>query len=307
MKSHRYSKICKPLDNSAAINQITFTNYYEMLKNLALNIFEWTGLPDTIDPRFLEITLFEKGYGLYFKDEIIGDLFLTTTIQGPLDLYRIPINRKAYAVNGYQKECDSSNSVLIFNNYLHTPSENPIQMYAQRLYEIQRAIDTNVNFQKFSGLILTPETQRMTLENLMLKFESNVPFVYGNNDFDINSIQTLKFDVPFVADKLYYMLHQTLNSALSFLGIENSNQDKKERLVSEEVSGNSGIIESQRNVMLNSRKDACKKINKMFGTNIDVRFRSDLHTLVNGFSNKENQTNESLYNPNQMDRGDTDS
>lgn len=307
MKSCECAQTIKPLENAAAINQLTFTQYYEMLKNLALNVFEWTGLPDTIDPRFLELTLFEKGYGLYFNDEIIGNLFLTATIQGPLNVYRIPIYRRAYAINDYQKECDSSNSVIIFNNYLHTPSENTIQMYAQRLYEIQRAIDTNVNFQKFSALILTPETQRMTLENLMLKFESNVPFIYGNKDFDLTSVQTLKFDVPFVADKLYYMLHQTLNSALSFLGIENSNQDKKERLVSEEVSGNSGLIEAQRNVMLNSRKEACEKINNMFGTNIDVRFRSELPTLVNGFSNKENQTNESLYNPNQMDRGNTNS
>lgn len=221
------------------------------------------------------------GYCLYFDDEIIGNLALTCTIGGQLDVYRIPVLRRAYAVNGYNKMCSTKDSVLIFNNYLHTPTQLTIELFARRLYEIERAIDVNVKAQKTPTLILSSEQQRLTMKNLYMQYDGNEPFIFGDKNMDIEGIKSLKTDAPFVADKLENLKHQIWNEALTFCGIENSNQDKKERLVSDEVGSNYGNIEAQRNVMLNARKQAVKKINAMFGTNIDVHFRSNLITMVN--------------------------
>ena len=268
--------------DSAIENNITYIDYYTRLKELALNVFEWHNLPDTIDERFLELTLYEMGYCLYFNDENIGNLALTCTIGGELSVYRIPIFRNAYSVNGYYKECTSKDSVLIFNNYLHTPTDLTIRLYAKRLYEIQRTIDVNVVSQKTPILILTDEKERLTMKNVYMQYDGNQPVIYGSNSFDPSRMQVLKTDAPYVSDKLIILLHQVWNEALTFLGIENSNADKRERLVSDEVSANYGHIEAQRNVMLNARKQACDKINRMFGTNISVSFRSNMKTLVNG-------------------------
>lgn len=268
--------------DSAIENNITYIDYYTRLKELALNVFEWHNLPDTIDERFLELTLYEMGYCLYFNDENIGNLALTCTIGGELSVYRIPIFRNAYSVNGYYKECTSKDSVLIFNNYLHTPTDLTIRLYAKRLYEIQRTIDVNVVSQKTPILILTDEKERLTMKNVYMQYDGNQPVIYGSNSFDPSRMQVLKTDAPYVSDKLIILLHQVWNEALTFLGIENSNADKRERLVSDEVSANYGHIEAQRNVMLNARKQACDKINRMFGTDIFVSFRSNMKTLVNG-------------------------
>lgn len=275
------SKSKKRLWKSAEVNNKTFHDYYNRLKELALNVFEWENLPPSVDERFIELTLFEYGYCLYFNDEIIGNLALTCTIGGRLDVYRIPILRRAYAVNGYNKMCKSSDSVLIFNNYLHTPTELTINLFARRLYAIERAIDVNVSGQKTPVMILSSEQQRLTMQNLFMQYEGNEPFIFGDKNMDLDSIKALKTDVPFVADKLQILKHQIWNEALTFCGIENSNADKKERLVSDEVGSNYGNIEAQRNVMLNARRQAVDKINRMFGTNINVKFRSNLATLVN--------------------------
>lgn len=266
---------------SAEINNKTYIDYYNRLKELALNVFEWENLPPTVDERFIELTLYEMGYCLYFDDEIIGNLALTCTIGGQLDVYRIPVLRRAYAVNGYNKMCSAKDSVLIFNNYLHTPTQLTIELFARRLYEIERAIDVNVKAQKTPTLILSSEQQRLTMNNLYMQYDGNEPFIFGDKNMDIEGIKCLKTDAPFVADKLETLKHQIWNEALTFCGIENSNQDKKERLVSDEVGSNYGNVEAQRNVMLNARKQAVKKINAMFGTNIDVHFRSNLQTMVN--------------------------
>lgn len=275
------SKSAKRRWKSAELNNKTYIDYYNRLMELALNVFEWENLPPNVDERFLELTLYEMGYCLYFNDEIIGNLALTCTIGGKLDVYRIPVLRRAYAVNGYNKICSTKDSVLIFNNYLHTPTQLTIELFARRLYEIERAIDVNVKAQKTPTLILSSEQQRLTMQNLYMQYDGNEPFIFGDKNMDIEGIKSLKTDAPFVADKLENLKHQIWNEALTFCGIENSNQDKKERLVSDEVGSNYGNIEAQRNVMLNARKQAVKKINAMFGTNIDVHFRSNLATMVN--------------------------
>lgn len=266
---------------SAELNNKTYIDYYDRLMELALNVFEWENLPPTVDERFLELTLYEMGYCLYFDDPIIGNLALTCTIGGKLDVYRIPILRRAYAVNGYNKMCSAKDSVLIFNNYLHTPTLLTIELFARRLYEIERAIDVNVKGQKTPKAILSSEQQRLTMKNLFMQYDGNEPFIFGDKNLDIDGIKSLDIGSPFVADKLQILKHQIWNEALTFCGIENSNQDKKERLVSDEVGSNYGNVEAQRNVMLNARRQAVKKINSMFGTDINVKFRSNLATMVN--------------------------
>lgn len=291
---------------SAQINNQTYIDYYQRLMEFAINMFEWRNLPPTVDERFLELTLYEKGYCLYFNDEVVGNLALTCTIGGMLDVYRIPTERRAFAVNGYNKNCTSQDSVLIFNNYLHTPTILTIELFARRLYEIERTIDVNVKAQKTPTLVLASEQQRLTMKNLYMQYDGNEPFIFGDKDMEFDGIKCLKTDAPYVADKLQVLKHQIWNEALTFCGIENSNQDKKERLVADEVGSNYGNIEAQRNVMLNARRQAADKINRMFGTNIEVGFRSSLNTMVNS-ENVSRETieevgeDESLYNASQMD------
>lgn len=291
---------------SAQINNQTYIDYYQRLMEFAINMFEWRNLPPSVDERFLELTLYEKGYCLYFNDEVVGNLALTCTIGGMLDVYRIPTERRAFAVNGYNKICTSQDSVLIFNNYLHTPTILTIELFARRLYEIERTIDVNVKAQKTPTLVLASEQQRLTLKNLYMQYDGNEPFIFGDKDMEFDGIKCLKTDAPYVADKLQVLKHQIWNEALTFCGIENSNQDKKERLVADEVGSNYGNIEAQRNVMLNARRQAADKINRMFGTNIEVGFRSNLNTMVNS-ENVSRETfeevgeDESLYDASQMD------
>lgn len=292
--------------HSAQINNQTYIDYYQRLMEFAINMFEWRNLPPTVDERFLELTLYEKGYCLYFNDEVVGNLALTCTIGGMLDVYRIPTERRAFAVNGYNKICTSQDSVLIFNNYLHTPTILTIELFARRLYEIERTIDVNVKAQKTPTLVLASEQQRLTMKNLYMQYDGNEPFIFGDKDMEFEGIKCLKTDAPYVADKLQVLKHQIWNEALTFCGIENSNQDKKERLVADEVGSNYGNIEAQRNVMLNARRQAADKINRMFGTNIEVGFRSSLNTMVNS-ENVSRETfeevgeDESLHNASQMD------
>ena len=151
---------------SAYMNNRTYLQHYNRLTELALSMFEWKNLPKTCDARFLEMCLYSDGMSIFFEDEVLGFLALQCMIGGHLNVYRIPTERRAYATNGYQKQLDATNSVIIFNNYLHTNSMLDIEMFSKRLYNLDRAIDVNANAQKTPILIQCDENQRLVMKNL---------------------------------------------------------------------------------------------------------------------------------------------
>ena len=278
---------------SGTLNNATFRQYYNRLVELSISMFEWKNLPDTIDPRFLELTLFTDGQAVFFEDEVMGYLCLQNILGGQFDVYRIPVDRRAYAVNGYQKRLDNTDSVIIWNNYLHTNSMLDVQMFAKRLYNLDRAIDVNANAQKTPILILCDESERLSLENIYMQYDGNMPVIKAQKGLNPNSFTVLNTDAPYVADKLYQLKTQIWNEALTYLGISNINITKKERLITDEVTRNQGGTIASRYSRLQARREACKKINDMFGLDVWCDYREDFQEIdtqddtINGEPNSD--------------------
>lgn len=264
---------------SAAMNNGTYKQYYNRLVELAISMFEWKNLPDSVDARFLELCLFVDGQAIFFYDEELGYLTLQNAMNGGFNVYRIPVNRRAYAVNGYNRKLNENNSVIIFNNYLHTNSQLDAVMFAKRLYNLDRAIDVNANAMKTPIIIKCDETQRLTMLNLYKQYDGNEPYIFGDKAINTNAIQVFKTDAPYVADKLYQLKTQIWNEALTYLGISNINVQKKERLITDEVTRNQGGTIASRYSRLNARRDACKQINAMFGLDIWCDYREDYQMI----------------------------
>lgn len=260
-------------------NQRTYLQYVNRLTELSISMFDWKNLPDTIDARFLELALFNDGMAVFFKDEVMGYLGLQVMIGGALDVYRIPITRTAFAQNGYQMQLDPTNSVIIFNNMLHTNSILDVQEMSKRLYAIQRTIDVNVIQQKTPKIITCTENQRLVMKNLYAQYMGNEPFIFGDKNLDLSGIKTFDTTSPYVADKLYDLKTQYWNEALTYLGISNVNTVKKERMITDEVQRNLGGTIASRYSRLFMRQQACEQINKMFGLNISVDYREDMQVL----------------------------
>lgn len=281
-------------EESLAMNNYTYMQYAYRLMELSISMFEWKNLPEGIDERFLEMVLFTDGHAVFFKDDELGDyLALQCLINGKLNVYRIPINRRAFAVNGYQKQLTDKDSVIIFNNMLHTNSWLDVKMFAKRLYNLDRIIDVNANAQKTPILIKGSEQQRLTLTNLYKEYDGNAPVIFADKSLDMNALQVLSTQAPYVADKIYQLKTQIWNEAMTYLGISNVSFQKRERMISDEVTRSQGGTVASRYSRLNARRQACEQINKMFGLNIECDFREDyqLSEEVMDFT-KDNQSGE---------------
>ena len=269
-------------EESLALNNLTYQQYINRLTELAISMFEWKNLPDTIDSRYIELRLFMNGSVVYFNDDVIGNLCLDMISSGNFDVYGNPILRRAYSFyNNYQKLLKPSNSVIVWNNYLRTNSILDVKMFAQRLYNLDRIIDVNANAQKTPTIVQGTEKQRLTLINLYKEFDGNAPFIFGDKNLDISSLKAISTEAPYVCDKIYQLKTQIWNEALTYLGISNISIQKKERMISDEVTRNQGGTIASRYSRLECRREGVKKINEMFGTNIEVNFREDIGDVVN--------------------------
>lgn len=274
---------------SAVMNNATYIQYFNRLVELSISMFEWQGLPETVDPRYLELHLFQNGSMVYFRDEVMGDLCLDCIANGQFDVYGNPISRRAYSsYNQYQKTLNESDSVIIWNNYLRQPSVLDVKMFAKRLYNLDRIIDVNANAQKTPVLVQGTEKQRLTLVNLYKEFDGNAPFIFGDKNLDLNSLRAISTNAPYVADKLYQLKTQIWNEALTYLGISNLNIQKKERMITDEVQRNQGGTIASRYSRLEARREAVDKINRMFGTDISVDYREDLQITNNNVNDTGN-------------------
>lgn len=280
----------KLTDEAMILNNRTYIDYFNRLKMLAISIFEWEGLDEIGgNSRFLEMTLFEEGRAVFVNDPELGYLTLRVAPNGKLNVYRLPVSIEAVSIE-YNKKYSMDDVVYIMNNELQLPTSATIDLFARRLYEIERTTEINIKAQKTPVLIVGNEKQRLTLQNLYMQYDGNVPFIFGDSDANLdNSLKSISTMAPFIADKLTIQKHEIWNDCLTYLGINNANTDKKERLITDEVQSNNELIYFYLNCFYKTRKRACEEINKKFFNGeekITIKVNKNLSELL-GLTEKE--------------------
>ena len=270
-------------DQGSLYNEIdSFVKYRDQLMALGMSMFAWdfSKVPKeklgNLNQRFIEWQLYFKGAAVFFEDRALGGYVCAPCVlRGPFDDNDVPTKRTAYFKNGYHKELDKSNSIVIYNDYLRKPSYYTVTHYARALADLENAIDVNCKAQKTPVLIICDENRRLSLENVYNQYEGNRPVIYGDTAMTTTPIKAISTGAPFVADKLYQLKMQRWNEALTYLGISNISYQKKERLVSDEVIRNMGGTIASRYSRLEMRRMAMDEIKEMFGVEIEVSYHDD--------------------------------
>lgn len=289
------------------VNDDTYYDYLERLKKIALSMFEWVNLPDSMDSRYIEWCLYYSGQAALLKNK--DDIFINTRAcsAGELNIYELPTQINCYSVgysetrkqyDGYDKsiydgktgkfkEIDPKDyCIYVLNNQNRYATAWTLELFAYRLYLAQRTADINITVNKLPYIVAVDDNQRLTMENLINQLDENKPAVFGTKELAStikDSLKVLPTNPPFIADKLNEYKKEIWNEALTFLGINNLNE-KKERLITDETNSNNELINLNLQSYLVPRKEACKRFNKLFGLTgdkaIDVKVRSDLYNII---------------------------
>ena len=257
--------------------------YRDRLTDIALSCVKWKNLPEEIDPRFLEWCLFYDGMSIFFKDDITEKFVCIQVMpSGQFNMYRIPKERTAYAVNGYQNsDLNENNSVIIYNNLLRKPSVQDIEIYAKKLTNIDLTLNVNVNAQKTPIAIICDETQRLTFQQLYQNYAGNMPFIFGDKGLNLDNVKSINTQADYKGEELNKLKTDIWNEALTYLGVSNVQYQKKERINTEEINRSMGGAFASRRSRIKARQNAVEEINKMFGLSIEVDFEDEVDKIDN--------------------------
>ena len=282
--------------DSAIVNDKTYFDYLERLKKIALSMFEWVNLPESMNQRYLEECLFYKGMASLLKDEKYGFINTQCCSNGQINIYGLPTSLNCYSF-GYQADrklytglknenSEKDSCILVMNTWEKIPTASTIELFALRLYEAERTCDVNIKAQKTPVLLTVDESQRLTMENLYSQYDGNRPAIFGDkHQLGENVLRAINTEAKYITDKVTEYKKSIWNDALTFLGINNIAVNKKERLVTDEANYNNEVTNLNLQSFLIPRQEACKEFNELFGLTgtdkeISVRVRSDLYNII---------------------------
>lgn len=252
-----------PTNNTQALTE---RMYMRILTELATNRFSWSGLPNSINERFLEMTLFRNALSVFYWDHNFNKfLALRASGSGGPNMYDNPTS---YTVTGnaqVNKTLQAKHVVPIWANYMRIPDLDIVLLYSRKLANLDRTIEIAGNNMRQTKIIAADENSRLSMQNIDRQIEEGVSVIYVNPQLDITQIQALDISPhPEALPNLMVAKAKMWNECMSLLGINNANQDKKERLVADEVSANDDQVFATRAVSLNARRMACEEINRKF-------------------------------------------
>lgn len=282
--------------DSMLANDLTYTDYLERFKKIALSMFEWENLPKSMNERYLEECLYYKGQASLLKDNELGFINTQCCSNGQINIYGLPTSLNCFSF-GYSEdrklytglkseEAQNDSCILVMNNWECVPTASTLELFAYRLYEAERTCDVNIKAQKTPVIVVVDETQRLTMENLYSQYDGNKPVIFGDkNQLQNGILKAISTEAPYVVDKITDYKKEIWNEALTFLGIQNIAVNKKERLVTDEANYNNEVTNLNLQSFLIPRQEACKKFNELFGLTgtdkeIRVRVRSDLYNII---------------------------
>lgn len=254
-------------------NDLTFIKYFTQFFNLALNIFKWEDTGE-VESRFIERTLIENGYCFVYQDNDYGLICMPCSLVG-LNIYNEPTHIQITSPL-ISKTLKIDDGILIYNNYTKTGLIPIIMNYVDRLTEIETTINTNIYLQKTPYIIVADKKTEKSIREVANQITNNEPVIVVKSSI-VENLQNLELHTNFVAPELFELKQKIENEFLTFIGLNNNSQtNKKERLIVDEVNVNNDYINRNVDILYNAREIACKKINEKFGVNWKVTRQNNL-------------------------------
>ena len=263
----------KKLINSQLTNMKTYLMYREEMLTLAENVFEFKNLPEFIDVSYLNKTLLRNGSIAFFMDEILGLIALPYDVIGNFDIYGRPITIMCRAANGtYYKKLNRGEFVIMYDNNGRHPLFLDICQMAERIALSKRTIDVNIVQQRTPRIWKTSQDKKRTLQDMLSNIDGMEENIATYESIDIDDMNVVLAPAPYVADKIDMHLDKEWAEFYRLIGVANLIEQKKERMIKDEMSASQGGTIASRFSRFEPRKRAIDEINKKFGTNIEVSF-----------------------------------
>ena len=285
---------------------------YESILNdfkiLAMNIFTYEGLPDTIEGWMIEERLFSKGKVGVVRTKEHGDLMLDIAPWTFNDINFKPTNAQLIGM-GYtidrlvywgkgtkdtriipelEPVNNSDNScVIIKNNDLYVSTFDILYPYLYGYFKAKMKLYVNLEQLSLNNIIVGDADDRKNYETLVKRVRRNNPYNFLNIKKMKSKPEMLEMNINFKAQELETLCKSLYGEALGKLGISAMEFEKRERMITDEVNKNDEQIDTRLDAMLRNRQRGWDLYNELNGTNVKVKINEKaLHLLEQGLETK---------------------
>ena len=257
--------------------------------NMLASMFTYEGLPESIKPEFVERFLIMNGSIAGWRydgpDADYSDK-LIVSIGGDAnepDVYGIGTHYIAATQNGYTKSLKrDEDGVIIYNNSCYMPDIQIINAFVDELTEMFVSLRTNILYTRNKPVFkAATDKEKRAIQEAFEKIKNDLePIIVTSTNVmeEIEGSETVKvLDITDVnnADKLQYIV-KSIDDAFRWFftlyGQAVQGNGKMAQQTVKEVDGSTSLSFIYPNDRLKMRQEGFDRFNKMFGTNITVRF-----------------------------------
>lgn len=273
MSKFKYkSNVGKVSNNEEFI--ILMKKYYTLYMN---NIKSKDIEPEAL--RFLLNQFWEEGSCAAYLIPVIKDLaFAPFAWDGLLNHYGVPTQVNLIDLYGvgrkivpYSLQTVDKDVVLMYALKCRMPIRRIVEYQVNKICDVRKAIRMNLKTNMIPYFIKNNATNDTRLRNIIADIQNGDSTILITPEDAASFEGATLLNPPYIIDKLQTYETQLENELLTFLGINNIGvQEKKERMITDEVESNNELIAIWGECYLNELEIASKKIKEVFGK--DVRF-----------------------------------
>lgn len=284
-------------EEKSNIDRIKYFNiWYGVLSNIISSIFDYKNIDKTLRRR-LDQSFFVSAYVCAFElDDVGGLVFAPCLPMGERNAWGEFTKYQAILPNGDFKQFDITDEkfVIGYNYNIPTISDSVmVYQFAETLSEIEISIRNSIILSRKCTVIEVDNPN--ATDEVLSKFNSmqiGNPIIISKTRASEES-KSLNIDKPTIVSEYFDGLRDILNEFLTVTGLSSLvNPNKKERLITDEISSNDDIKNTLLKNRIENRIEFIENVNSVFDTDYEVDVNENIKETVNDLFNDVNNYND---------------
>lgn len=284
-------------EEKSSIDRIKYFNiWYGVLSNIISSIFDYENIDKTLRRR-LDQSFFVSAYVCAFELDSVGGLVFAPCIpMGERNAWGEFTQFQAILPSGEFRQFNITDEkfVIGYNYNIPTISDSVmVYQFAETLSEIEISIRNSIILSRKCTVIEVDNPN--ATDEVLSKFNSmqiGNPIIISKGRANEES-KSLNIDKPTIVSEYFDGLRDILNEFLTVTGLSSLvNPNKKERLITDEISSNDDIKNTLLKNRITNRIEFIENVNATFGTNYEVKVNENIKDTVNDLFNDVNNYND---------------
>lgn len=261
-----------------------FDVYMQYMFDRTQSMFTYTGLPDTIPKRSLELYLQVGSHCVIAEHD--GKLYpFPDALGGKLDPYYLPtIATVANPALNLGKVFDiGKDCAVVYNDSMHMGLAPMFARFATHLMEVDISLwRASVNSRALTLISGGDDATKKAADKFYKDLEAGEAGVVGSNSF-LDSLKTFPLNASSASNyitQLIELRQYWLASWYQELGLNSNHNMKRESINESEAGMNEDALLPLVDDMLESRRVGLEMMNSIFGTNVSVDLSSSWKNVL---------------------------